>query len=90
MVLLDSPHFSLGFSFKFESVSVVDESVENGICECGIGDPCVPVFERQLSGDESRPLLVTVVEDLEKIPFGLRFEWCYAPIIQNEQVDFLQ
>ena len=67
----NSPHFSLRFSFEFESVSVVDEAVEDGVRECRISDPGVPVFNRQLGCDEGGLLLVAVVQDFEKIPFSV-------------------
>ena len=30
----------------------MDESVKNGIGECGVADGLVPVFDRELGGDE--------------------------------------
>ena len=44
--------FSHRFSFQANGVGVMDESVKNGIGECGVADGLVPVFDRELGGDE--------------------------------------
>ena len=37
---------------EFEAVSVVDQAVEDGICESGLVDDVVPGRDRELAGDQ--------------------------------------
>ena len=39
-------------SVECEAVSVVDEPVEDGVCDGRIGDDVVPIFDRHLAGDD--------------------------------------
>ena len=49
--------FPHGLSIKVCAVCVVDEAVENGVCEGGFADHVVPCVDGQLAGDG----LVTVL-----------------------------
>ena len=68
--------FSHGFSFQIERVGVVHEAVEDGIGECGIADDVVPLFDRQLRGDDGRTGGVSVIEDVEQVAALLGIERC--------------
>ena len=50
-----------------QSVGAVYDSVEDRIGQSGIWYPVVPVFDGQLAGEDSGPLLVSVVENLKQI-----------------------
>jgi hypothetical protein len=45
-------------SLECEAVGVVDEPVEDGVGDGGIGDDLVPVLNRHLAGDNGRSALV--------------------------------
>ncbi len=47
-----SSFFSHGFSFKLNSVSVVNQAVQDGIGNRGIPDMIVPIFNRELTGNQ--------------------------------------
>ena len=44
--------FSDRFSFQFELVGVVNEAVEDGVGEGGVGDTAMPLLDGQLAGDQ--------------------------------------
>ena len=48
-------------------MSVLNEPVEDGIAEGGLADHVVPVFQRQLAGDQGGATSVAVLEDLEQV-----------------------
>jgi hypothetical protein len=53
-------------SLECEAVGVVDEAIEDGVGDVGVGDDLVPVLDRHLAGDDGRAALV-VVDDLEEM-----------------------
>jgi hypothetical protein len=48
-------------------VSVVDEPIEDGIGDGRVGDDLVPIFDRDLAGDDGRSALVSIIDDFEEI-----------------------
>jgi len=67
LVVVDGCEFSAhGFSLKIDSVSVVDKSVEDGVCECGLANGFMPACDRQLTGDNRGVVAVPVVEYFEQ------------------------
>ena len=57
--------FAHGVSFEFEFVSVVHESVENGIGDSAVTECSMPLVERQLASNEGGASVVTIIQDLE-------------------------
>ena len=69
-------------------MGVVDEAVEEGIDDGGIGDDLVPVLDRHLAGDDGGSALVAIVDDFEEIATLLAGERGEPPVvIEDEQVD---
>jgi hypothetical protein len=66
---------------------VVDEAVEDGVGDGGVGDDLVPVIDRDLAGDDGRSALMAVVDDFEEIAPLLAGERGEAPIVEDEQID---
>ena len=63
---------SHGSSFEWDSVSIVNESIQNGIGDGWIPDMVVPVFYGELACNKGRGITVTVFNDFEKIfPFDI-------------------
>ena len=82
------PFFAHGFSFHVDGVSVVHESVEDGIGEGGVADDFMPLFDWQLRGDEGRTQAMSVVEDVEQVAALLGIECREPPVIEDEEVGF--
>ena len=65
----------------------MDEAIEDGVGDGGIGDDLVPVLDRHLAGDDGRAALVAVVDYLEEIAPLLAGERGDAPVVEDEQID---
>ena len=74
-------------SLECEAVCVVDETVEDGVGDGGIGDDLVPVIDRHLAGDDGRSALMPVVDDLEQIATLFAGERSEAPVVEDEELD---
>ena len=62
---------SHAFSGELKAVSVVNEAIQDGVAEGGVADNVVPMFNRDLAGDDGRGATVAIIEDLQKVaPFG--------------------
>ena len=70
-----------------EAVCVVDETVENGVGDGGIGDDLVPVIHGNLAGDDGGATLMPVVDDLEEIAALVAGERSYSPVVEDEKFD---
>ena len=63
---------SHGSSFEWNSVSIVNESVQNGIGDGWIPDMVVPVFDGELARNKGRGIPVAIFNDFQKISsFGI-------------------
>ena len=52
-------------------MSVVDEAIQDGVAEGWVADNVVPMFNRDLTGDDGGGVTVAIIEDLQKVaPFG--------------------
>jgi hypothetical protein len=49
-----------GFAAQLNSISVVDDSIEDGVGESGIADDVVPLFDGYLTGDQQRTGIVSL------------------------------
>ena len=47
---------------------IVDETVEDGICQGGITDGVMPMVDGKLACDDGGPPSVPVLEDLQQVP----------------------
>ena len=78
---------SAGRALHLDPVRVVDEAVEDGVGDGGMGDVVVPVFDGQLAGDDGRSSAVPVFEDLEHVASLLIGHRRKAPVVEYEYVD---
>ena len=62
--ILSSAH---GIASEFDLVSVVQQSIACGICQSGVSDTGVPIFDRALAGDNNGPRLIAVLDHLQQI-----------------------
>ena len=70
-----------------EAVCIVDETVENGVGDGGVGDDLVPVIDGHLAGDDGGTTLMPVVDDLEEIAALVGGQRCQSPIVEDEEFD---
>jgi putative transposase len=68
----------------------VDEAVEYGVGDGGIGDDLVPVLDRHLAGDDGRTALVAIVDHLEEIAPLIAGKRSEPPIVEDEEIDTRQ
>src|SRR6185437_2170901 len=68
-------------------MGVVDEPIEDGVCDSRVADQLVPVIDGKLAGDEGRGASVPVVENFQEIAPLLGRERRQTPIIQDQQLD---
>lgn len=68
----------------------MNETVEDGVGECGLADDIVPFVDRQLAGDECRGGAVTVLHDFHQIAALAGAEPIRSPIIEDQQIAFGQ
>ena len=61
-------HFPHRFSFQIELVSLMDESVQDGVGQRPIPDHLMPGRDRQLARDDRRAAVVAIFQDFEEIP----------------------
>src|SRR4030042_5463256 len=58
---------SHGSSFQLNAMSIVNQSIQNGIGDRWIPNMVVPVFHRQLARDKGRGIAVAFFNDFQKI-----------------------
>jgi hypothetical protein len=65
-------------------------------CSSPISRPCVaasirfdslPVFDRQLAGDDDGAAIVPVIDDLQEVAALLGREWGQAPVVEDQEFD---
>jgi len=79
--------FAHRISHEFEAVGVVDQTVENRICESGVWDSRMPIAHRNLCGDQGGGAAIAVVQDFEQV-LGLRTrKGIPEPVIEDQEVD---
>ena len=67
-------------------MGVVDDTVEDGVGECGFSDDVVPFCDGQLAGDQDRGVLMSVLDDFHEIAALLGVEAVGSPIVEDEEV----
>lgn len=68
----------------------MDEPIENGIGKCRIVQPGMPMFDRQLTGDDGRAYACAIIDDFQKIVASSLLKRSLPPVIQNQHVNFCQ
>ena len=78
--------FPHGTSLQVDPDGVVEQSVEHGVSDGGIGEELVPFTRRHLAGDERGVSLGPVVDHLEEIMLGLALKGSDPPVVQDEKI----
>ena len=78
---------SHAFSGELKAVSIVNEAIQDRVAEGGITDDVVPMFHRDLAGDDGRCATMAIIKELQKVaPFG-RIENRQPPVVENEELN---
>ena len=72
------------FAFKFDTMCVVKEAVEDGIGVGGISGGMMPQRGRKLAGHDGRLAAVPIFQDLEQVVPALCIQGLKIPVVQNE------
>src|SRR5215471_20184673 len=78
------PHRRAG---QLDTVSVVNEAIQNAIGDCGITNLIVPMRDRHLAGKDRRADRVTVVTNFQKVPTFAVGQGSHGPIVDNQDID---
>src|SRR5215211_5738026 len=76
-------YFSLGLSFQLNAMSIVDQAVQDGICQGGIGNASVPVCNRDLGSNQGGGVAKAVIEDFQNILGVLDGNGIPHPIVED-------
>ena len=71
-------------------MSVVHQSIENGIGECRITDDLVPMFDRKLASNHGRAAAVAILHDLHEVAPLLGGHESQSPIVEDQKFDASQ
>lgn len=78
------PH---GFAIEGELVSVVGDAVEDGIGKRGFAEPAVPLYDRQLAGDQGAAFVKAVVDDFEEVAVVHIGDGREAEVVEDQQAE---
>ena len=68
----------------------MDDPVQDRVGDSRISDMVVPVFYRELTGDERRSGAVTILDDFQKVSALSVIERGQPQIIKDEQMSFIK
>jgi hypothetical protein len=78
------------FAGEFDTVGVVNETVEDGVSIGRIADDFVPSVDWKLGGNHRGTASVAFLEDFQKVVSGGGVERLQAPVIKDEQIGAAQ
>lgn len=58
---------SLRFAGQLETVKIVDQSIQYGICQSRVRDMLVPGFNRDLGDHQRRRTSITIIQNIKQI-----------------------
>ena len=80
-----------GFPYRrasqVDSVSVMNQTIQDAVGEGRIADLIVPMSDGYLTGQNGRANRIAVVTDFQKVPAFAVGQWSHSPIINNQDVD---
>ncbi len=68
-------------------MGVVDETIEDGVGQGGVGEAGMPGVDGKLGGDEGGALTVAIVEDFQDVAGLGDGERIAEPVVENEELD---
>jgi hypothetical protein len=82
--------FTEALALEREPVSVVHQSIENGVGESRITDDLVPMFDRKLAGHHGRSAAVPILHDLQEVAPLLGGHGRESPVVEDQKLDASQ
>lgn len=79
-----------GASFQFDAVSVVEQTVEDGVGDGGVADGVMPEFQGELTGHERGAATLAVVEDFQEVTVLGILKFFHAPVVDDQQSRLLE
>jgi hypothetical protein len=79
--------FSKAFTAEIDVVSVVDETVENGVRIGWVANNFMPFVYRELTCDDGRSAAISFLKDFEKIVARGGIERFQFPVVQDQKID---
>ena len=76
-----------GLALELDAMGVVDEAVEDGVAQGGIGNPLMPGGYGELAGDDGGGSAMPIIDDFQQVAPLLGRQWGQAPVVKNEQLD---
>ena len=77
---------SHGFTFQFQLVGIVYQSIQYGVSQGWISHGIVPGFHRQLAGDDTRLPVIAILNDLQKFSLFFTSHGGDEEIIQDQHL----
>ena len=65
----------------------MDEAIQDGVGVGRIADDGVPIFHRQLAGDDGGSAAIALFEDFQEVVAGLGIERLQPPVVQDQELD---
>ena len=75
----------MGFSFEFQALGIVNDAVQDGVCQGGVGNAQVPVGHRDLAGEESGTMSEAIVKDFEQILGIWDGDGIAHPVVEDQE-----
>lgn len=73
---------------EFQSIGIVHDAVEDGVCEGGFADDVMPGRKWSLAGDEDGPRTVPVFDDFHQITALVGGEAVGATVVKDQKLRF--
>ena len=79
------PLLAQAFAFQLDAVGIVDEPVQDGVAQGRVADDVMPAIHRHLAGDDQRPGVVAVFDDLQQVALLFSNQRLRTPIVQGSE-----
>jgi hypothetical protein len=68
-------------------MGLVQQAIEDRVSDGRLADPAVPVFDRQLGGDDRGAAIGAIVDDFKQVFTAERIEGVQSPVVEGEDVE---
>src|SRR5687768_1887016 len=75
---------------QLNAIGIVDQPIHNAVGDAGITDLLMPVRNGQLTGEDGRASLVTIITDLEKVATFVIFQRRHGEVVEYQHIDARQ
>ena len=86
-LMVSGGRLSHAFADELKAVSVVDDAVQDRICESGISNCFMPVFDGDLARHDRGGASMSVVEDFQQVAAFGAGQHGQSPVVEDENLD---